>query len=212
MKTLWSPRTKTESNSGKGSSRKIANWRQRKHGATQESSRAMEAAELLEQGQVTTAGAAEARSAGTSGGKTRGDTVGLAAALQVEIPSPGASMHTCLLLSHKLFLESSCSVVLTCFTTASIKASFLGVHPSECPKYAAKTCIPPLTLTTLERCSLHSQGWTKQLRCLCRPLLPDCCRLRQRLTRRVLAVLTAFILDGDPYCVGCKISPAWTIC
>ena len=85
-------------------------------------------------------------------------------------------------LSHKLFLESSCSVVLTCFTTASIKASFLGVHPSECPKYAAKTCIPPLTLTTLERCSLHSQGWTKQLRCLCRPLLPDCCRLRQRLT------------------------------
>ena len=133
------------------------------------------------QGQVTTAGAAEARSAGTSGGKTRGDTVGLAAALQVEIPSPGASMHTCLLLNHKLFLESSCLVVFTCFTTASIKASFLGVHPSECPKYAAKTCIPPLTLTTLERCSLHSQGWTKQLRCLCRPLLPDCCRLRQRL-------------------------------
>ena len=53
-------------------------------------------------------------------------------------------------LNHKLFLNASWSmwrrkpptrdawVVLACFTTTSIKASLLGVLPSECQKYTAK--------------------------------------------------------------------------
>ena len=38
-------------------------------------------------------------------------------------------------------------MVLACFTSATISASFLGIHPSGCQKYTAKTRIPPLTFT-----------------------------------------------------------------
>ena len=44
-------------------------------------------------------------------------------------------------------INHGCLVVLTCYTTASIKASFLGVQPSECQKYTANTRIPPRTCT-----------------------------------------------------------------
>ena len=38
-----------------------------------------------------------------------------------------------------------CLVVSACFKSASSRASFLGVQPSECQKYAQKTRKPPLT-------------------------------------------------------------------
>ena len=44
-------------------------------------------------------------------------------------------------------INYGCLVVLACFRTASSKASFLGVHPSECQKYTEKTRNPPLTFT-----------------------------------------------------------------
>ena len=44
-------------------------------------------------------------------------------------------------------ISHGCPVVLTCFITASINASFLGVQPSECLQFSAKTRIPPLTFT-----------------------------------------------------------------
>ena len=40
-------------------------------------------------------------------------------------------------------INHGCLVVLASFTTASIKASCLGVQPSECQKYAEKARIPP---------------------------------------------------------------------
>ena len=64
-----------------------------------------------------------------------------------------------LLLCHELLLKTSghmfashaindgCLVVLACFTTASIKASSLGVQPSECRMQTAKTRLPPRTFT-----------------------------------------------------------------
>ena len=62
-------------------------------------------------------------------------------------------------MHHKLFSKSlghmlashaishRCVVTLACFTTASSRASFLGVQPSECQKYTEKTSKPPLTFT-----------------------------------------------------------------
>ena len=40
-----------------------------------------------------------------------------------------------------------CLVAVACFNTASNKASFSGVQPSQCQKYTEKTRKPPLTFT-----------------------------------------------------------------
>ena len=97
----------------------------------------------------------------------------------------------CLLLCHRLYLKSSefllasqatnfgCLVVLACCTTASISASFLGVHPSECQMYTAKTRIPPVTFTH-GRFFVHFLGWTGPIRFPCRSMLPSSCRLLQK--------------------------------
>ena len=43
--------------------------------------------------------------------------------------------------------SQGCLVTLARFNTASSRASFLGVQPSECQKYTEKTRIPPCTFT-----------------------------------------------------------------
>ena len=48
---------------------------------------------------------------------------------------------------HRKATSQRCLVVLACVTTASINASFLGVHPSECQKLIAKASTPPLIFT-----------------------------------------------------------------
>ena len=75
------------------------------------------------------------------------------------MPSPSASMIMFLFFVSQVLLlifwllvgiaryQPRCLVILACFTTTTISASFLGVHPSGCQKYTAKTRIPPLTFT-----------------------------------------------------------------
>ena len=43
--------------------------------------------------------------------------------------------------------SQGCLVNLARFYTATSRASFLGVQPSECQKYTEKTRIPPRTFT-----------------------------------------------------------------
>ena len=71
----------------------------------------------------------------------------------------GATTYISSLWNQRLFSKSSghmfashatnhgCLVTVACLTTASSKASFLGVPPSECQKYTEKTRRPPLTFT-----------------------------------------------------------------
>ena len=96
-------------------------------------------------------------------------------------------------------------LVTFCFTTASSRASFLGVQPSECQTYIEKARTPPLTLTHAWQCFLRCLGSKQPHLLLLQLLLPGCCRMPQKKpSRRVLLIVTACPFICDSRCVGCK--------